>query len=91
MSPLIIWHGSGIVVNPLTEIGRNVTLRNGVVIGNDGRNEGAPVIEEGAMFGANAVAIGPILIGKNAKIGPCAFVNFDVKEEEVVISTTLKK
>jgi len=89
--PLIIWHGNGLVVNPGVEIGSNVVLRNGVTIGNNGNDQGCPVIGDDVEIGANSVLIGKIEISNNAKIGPNSFVNFDVKEGEKIISGTIKK
>lgn len=89
--PLTIWHGTGIVVNPKTKIRANVTLRNGVVIGNDGVLEDCPTLDEGSNIGANAVIVGGVYIGKHVKIGPCSFVNFDVDSYKKVINCTIVK
>ncbi|HHF0511888.1 MULTISPECIES: hypothetical protein [Vibrio] len=90
-SPIIIWHGSGVVINPSATIGKWVELRNGVVIGNDGVNDKCPVICNSVSIGANAVIIGDITINDRAKIGPCSFVNFNVESSEKVINCTVRK
>ena len=86
--PSKIWHGAGIVINPNAVIGSNCILRNGVTIGNDGTSDHCPVIGNGVEIGANVVIVGDISIGDGAKIGPCAFVNFDLDENQKVINLT---
>jgi serine acetyltransferase len=90
-APLIIWHGSGLVVNPGVKFGKNVVLRSGVVIGNNGFDDRVPIIENNVSFGANSTVIGPVLISEESKIGPNSFVNFNVEKGRSVISTTILK
>lgn len=90
-SPVIIWHGAGMVINPSVVIEKNVVLRNGVVIGNDGINKGVPTIKEGVHVGANAVIVGNVTIGRFAKISPNAFVNFNLPEYGKVIARSIVK
>ncbi len=90
-SPFIIWHGSGLIINRNSKLGKGIVVRNGVVIGNDGHNDSCPVILDGCSFGANSVVTGNITIGKNTKIGPCSFVNFNVDDNSKVISCTITK
>jgi putative colanic acid biosynthesis acetyltransferase WcaB len=89
--PLVIWHGVGIVINSNSIIGKYITLRSGVVIGNDGSTDLCPTIEDGCFFGANAVVVGDVVISKNSKLGPCTFVNFNVNEFSKVINCTIVK
>lgn len=90
-SPIIIWHGSGVVINPASSIGKWVELRNGVVIGNDGKSDKCPVICNHVSIGANAVIVGNVIINEKAKVGPCSFVNYNVESSGRVISCTVKK
>lgn len=90
-SPIIIWHGVGIVINPSVKIEKNVIIRNGVVIGNDGISNNTPKIREGVQIGANSAIIGDIEIGNFAKISPNAFVNFNVPENGKIISRSIIK
>lgn len=75
---LTIWHGFGIVINKGSVIGADVKIRQGVTIGDDGRRPGCPVIEDGVEIGVGASVIGPIRIGRGAKIGAHALVLDDV-------------
>ena len=89
--PLIIWHGQGLVVNPRVKIGSNVVVRNGVTIGNNGKDSLCPIIGDNVELGANSVIIGNIKIANGAKIGPNSFVNYNVNENEKIISSSIKK
>lgn len=91
ISPIIIWHGNGIVVNPDVILGKHVVLRSGVVIGNDGVSSGCPRVHDYVEFGANSVVVGNVSIGKHSKIGPNAFVNFNVESNTKVISMSVIK
>ncbi|WP_425476104.1 serine acetyltransferase [Gordonia oleivorans] len=79
-------HGVGLVVNPYSQIGSNVLVRQGVTIGNKRESDDCPVIADDVEIGAGAVVVGPITIGKGAKIGPLAYVDFDVREGSIVVS-----
>ena len=67
---LVIDHGHGIVIGETTEIGDDVMIYQGVTLGGTGKDEGKrhPTIESGVMIGAGAKVLGPITIGKNAKV-----------------------
>jgi serine O-acetyltransferase len=80
---LLIVHGWGLVVNWKAKIGSNVTLFNGVVIGQkdtiaaDGRQTRYPVVGNDVWIGAHAVVIG-VTVGDGAIIGPGSIVTKDV-------------
>jgi serine acetyltransferase len=69
--------GRGVTVNRGAELGANVTLFQGVAIGNvDDR--GAPHIGDGVLVGAGACVLGPVVVGDGARIGAHATVLDDV-------------
>lgn len=78
---LTVHHGFGLVVNDHTKIGRNVVLRNGVVIGNKVANGPCPILEDNVEVGANAVILGDVTVGHNAIIGAGAVVTKNVPAE----------
>lgn len=81
-----IVHFGTIVVNPLTVIGRNFNISQGVLIGNaQGKKTGTPVIGDNVCVNANAMIVGNCHIGNNVLIAPGAFVNFDVPDNAIVI------
>ncbi len=81
-SGFMIDHFSCIVIHTDAVIGKDVTIRQGCCVGTNGR--GVPVIEDGVDIGSGAVIIGPITVGKNAKIGANAVVTHDVPANAVV-------
>jgi len=82
---LTIYHGYCLVIHPKATIGRCVTLRHCVTIGNNGKDGEAPVLMNNVNVGANSVIIGPVTIGENAVIGAGTVVTKDVKEKSVVV------
>ncbi|MCR5195015.1 MAG: hypothetical protein K6D38_01740 [Pseudobutyrivibrio sp.] len=79
----MIDHFSCIVIHTDAVVGNNVTIRQGSVIGTNGR--GVPVVEDGVDIGAGAAVIGPITVGKGAVIGANAVVTKDVPPGGVVV------
>ncbi len=73
-------HGMGIVIGETAEIGDNVTIFHGVTLGGTGKDQGKrhPTVEDDVLIGAGAKILGPIFIGKGAKIGSNAVVLGDV-------------
>lgn len=88
---LTIFHGVGLVINPKALIGDDVTLRNGVVIGNKGGDQSmCPVIGNNVDIGANAVIIGDITIGNGVKIGAGAVVVKSLSDNEIAVSAPIR-
>ncbi len=85
---VVIDHGMGVVIGETAEIGDDVHLYSGVVVGATSHRAGKrhPTIADGVVIGANAVLLGPIRIGARAKIGAGAVVRRDVAPGEVVIA-----
>lgn len=78
---LFIDHGMGVVIGETAEVGDNVTMYHGVTlggIGGDPNTRRHPIIEDDVMIGAGAKILGPITIGKGAKIGANAVVLEDI-------------
>lgn len=86
----VIWHGMGLVVNPNTIIGNNVTLRNNTTIGNAHHGGKSPVICDGVSIGPNSVVIGDITIGENSIIGAGSVVVKNVDSYTVVAGNPAK-
>jgi serine acetyltransferase len=82
---LIIWHGQGLVVNDGAVLGANVQLRHNVTIGNREYYGPCPVIEDNVDIGAGSFILGPITLGKGAKIGAGAVVLQDVPPGAVAV------
>src|SRR3954470_3579271 len=82
-----IAHQGGIVIHELAEIGDDVIIRQGCTVGavSDDRFE-APVLEDGVELGAGSVVLGPVRVGRAARIGPNAVVMRNVPPGAIVLA-----
>ena len=96
---LFIDHGMGVVIGETSEIKDNVTIYHMVTLGgiapsinsNNQRNSKRhPTLENNVIIGSGAQVLGPVIVGKNAKIGANAVVTKDVPENAVMIGTPAK-
>lgn len=64
-------HGAGVVIGETTEIGDDVLLYQGVVLGGttQQKEKRHPTIGNNVVIGTGAVALGPISIGDRARVG----------------------
>ncbi len=81
-------HGMGVVIGETAEIGDDVHLYSGVVLGGVAARAGKrhPTVESGVVLGAGAVVLGPVQVGKGARIGAGAVVREDVPPGAVVLA-----
>jgi serine O-acetyltransferase len=84
---LFIDHGSGVVIGETAEIGRDVTMYQGVTLGGTGFATGKrhPTVEDNVTIGSGAKLLGPITIGHGAKIGANTVVIHDVPPNSTVV------
>ena len=96
---LFIDHGMGVVIGETSEIGDNVTIYHMVTLGgispsinsNDQRgSKRHPTLMDNVVVGSGAQVLGPVVIGKNAKIGANAVVTKDVPENAVMVGIPAK-
>lgn len=75
-------HGMGVVIGETAEVGDDVTLYHGVTLGGTSWNKGKrhPTLQDGVVVGAGAKVLGPILVGRNARIGSNAVVTKEVPD-----------
>ncbi|MBI2092529.1 MAG: serine O-acetyltransferase [Deltaproteobacteria bacterium] len=80
-------HGMGVVIGETTEIGDDVMLYQGVVLGGTSWNKGKrhPTLQNNVVVGAHAIVLGPITIGNNSKIGSGSVVVHDVPPHSTVV------
>src|SRR4051812_14770819 len=73
-------HGMGVVIGETAVIGDDCTLYHGVTLGGTSWNKGKrhPTLADGVVVGARAKILGPITVGREAKIGSNAVVVKDV-------------
>lgn len=64
-------HGSGVVIGQTAEIGDDVLMYQGSVLGGTTLSKGKrhPTISDRVVIGAGAIVLGPITIGEGARIG----------------------
>ena len=96
---LFIDHGMGVVIGETSEIGDNVTIYHMVTLGgispsinsDDQRNiKRHPTLMDNVVVGSGAQILGPVVVGKNAKIGANAVVTKDVDENSVMVGIPAK-
>jgi serine O-acetyltransferase len=84
---LVIDHGTGVVIGETSEIGDDVTLYHGVTLGGISPSVDSasqvnikrhPTLLDGAIVGSGAQILGPITVGKEARVGSNAVVTKDV-------------
>ena len=75
---LLGYKGLGIIIHRRAVIGNNVLVGAHVTIGGRGAYHDVPVIEDDVMIGTGAKILGPVRIGRGARIGANAVVVKDV-------------
>lgn len=75
---LLGYKGLGIIIHRRAVIGNNVLVGAHVTIGGRGEFHDVPVIEDDVMIGTGAKILGPVRIGRGARIGANAVVLKDV-------------
>ena len=96
---LFIDHGMGVVIGETSEIKDNVTIYHMVTLGgispstnSDDQRDAKrhPTLEDNVVIGSGAQVLGPVTIGKNAKVGANAVVTKDVPENAIMIGIPAK-
>ena len=96
---LFIDHGMGVVIGETSEIGNNVTIYHMATLGgispsinsNNQRNSKRhPTLMDNVVVGSGAQVLGPVIVGKNAKIGANAVVTKNVPENAVMVGIPAK-
>ena len=96
---LFIDHGMGVVIGETSDIGDNVTIYHMVTLGgiapsinsNDQRNvKRHPTIQDDVVIGSGAQILGPVIVGRCAKIGANAVITKDVPEKAVMVGIPAK-
>lgn len=82
---LRIYHFGTIVINPLTKIGKNFSIHQGVTIGVKNSYYDAVTIGDNVTIGAGAKILGNIRVGNNVTIGANAVVMVDVPDNSIAV------
>lgn len=80
-------HGAGVVIGETAVVGNDVTLYHGVTLGGTSWSTGKrhPTLEDGVLVGAGAKILGPITVGRLARVGANSVVIEDVPPTMTVI------
>ena len=96
---LFIDHGMGVVIGETSIIGDGVTIYHMATLGgiapsinsNNQRNvKRHPTIEDKVVIGSGAQVLGPVRVGRCAKIGANAVITKDVPEKAVMVGIPAK-
>jgi serine O-acetyltransferase len=96
---LFIDHGNGVVVGETAEIGNDVTIYHGVTLGGISPSINSheqvnvkrhPTIMNNVIIGSSAQVLGPITVGKCARIGANTVVLKDVPEHATMVGNPAK-
>ena len=84
---LFIDHATGVVIGETAEVGKDVTLYQGVTLGGTSLEHGKrhPTLGDRVTVGAGAKVLGPVTIGDDSRIGANAVVVKDVPPNSVVV------
>lgn len=85
-------HGMGVVIGETTEIGNDVLIYQGVVLGGTSleKKKRHPTLGNGVIVGAGAIVLGAINIGNNARIGAGSVVINDIPDNATAIGIPAK-
>ncbi len=84
---VFIDHAAGVVIGESAVVGDNVTLFQGVTLGATGNEKTwkrHPTLEAGVFVGSGARILGPVTVGKNARVGAGSVVLRDVPSNATV-------
>jgi serine O-acetyltransferase len=80
-------HGSGVVIGETTEIGDDVLIYQGVILGGVTlqKKKRHPTVGNQVLIGSGTIVLGPVLIGDGARIGAASLVIHDVPPEAIAV------
>jgi serine O-acetyltransferase len=89
---VFIDHGSGVVIGETAEVGDDVLIYMGVVLGGTAleRKKRHPTVENDVVLGSGAIVLGPITIGRGAKVGAGSVVVRSVPPDATVVGVPAK-
>jgi serine O-acetyltransferase len=85
-------HGMGVVIGETAEIGDDVLIYQGVVLGGTSleKKKRHPTLANGVVVGAGAIVLGAITIGENSRIGAGSVVLHDIPADSTAVGLPAK-
>ncbi|MFT3929611.1 MAG: serine O-acetyltransferase [Spongiibacteraceae bacterium] len=85
-SGLMVDHGTGVVIGATAVLGNNISMLHSVTLGGSGVGAGRrhPCVGDGVLIASGAKLLGPISVGRDAKIAAGSVVLNDVAEFSTV-------
>ncbi|AKB78460.1 Serine acetyltransferase [Methanosarcina horonobensis HB-1 = JCM 15518] len=89
---VFIDHGSGVVIGETAEVGDDVLIYMGVVLGGTAleKKKRHPTVENDVVLGSGSIVLGPITIGRGAKVGAGSVVVRSVPPGATVVGVPAK-
>jgi len=80
-------HGTGVVIGETAEIGDDVLMYQGVVLGGTSleKRKHHPTIENNVVLGAAAILLGPVTVGEGARVGANSVVVKSVPPSATIV------
>lgn len=85
------YSGLGIVIHARCKIGDRVQIGTNVTVGGRNGYQDVPIIEDDVIVGSGAKILGPITIGRGAKIGANAVVLSNVPESSTFVGVPARR
>lgn len=85
-------HGMGVVIGETAEIGDDVLLYHGILLGGTSseKKKRHPTLKNGVVVGAGATLLGAITIGENSRIGAGSVVLHDIPANSTAVGIPAK-
>lgn len=80
-------HGMGVVIGETTEIGDDVLIYQGVVLGGTSleKKKRHPTVGDGVVIGAGAIVLGAITLGAHSRVGAGSVVLHDIPPHSTAV------
>jgi len=84
---VFIDHGMGVVIGETSVVGDDVLIYKGVLLGGTSleKKKRHPTVGNKVVLGSNAIVLGAITVGDNARVGAASVVTHDVPANAIAV------